>query len=363
MPKQKRAPKWCYWRGDVLWCRVIINGKEIRESLRTGSVELARKRAEEIRTRNIASLRYGEEVKTWEDAVAGWAGTIGDAVGPRTAIRYEQSLRAVSSFFASQPVCDIGLRDINAMVAARLKSRVTTATVRRDLTAVSSVLDYAMDQLWREGNPARDKARRIKELHKQFVLPPVEDIEAVFEPMTGGIEDIARFAWATGMRLSEITSLDRRQVRGKLIHFRGKGGKGRTIELNDLALSIIARQPVSISTTLVFHHAGGRYSNVSSNFSRAAKKAQKMARKEERDFTLFTFHGLRHVFAIDELRSGRMGLYELSKHLGHGSVQTTEAHYLEFLTPEQSKAAKDGTIHGTRAAVQSVPKQAQAIET
>lgn len=356
MPKQKKAPRWCYWRGDVLWCRFTVNDHQVRESLRTSSIEIARKRAEQIRAKAIGASRFDEAIRTWEDALSSWAAVIGDSIGERTVIRYDQSIRAVSKYLTGKPIRDIGMRDINGLVAARKTDGVTIATIRRDLTAVSSVLDHAVDELWREGNPARDKARRLKEVKKQFILPSVDNIEAVLAPMTGAMEDMARLSWLTGMRLSEITALDRRQIQGRLLHFRGKGDKGRTIELPPEALAIIARQPIAIGTALVFHHDGDRYRNLSSNFSRAVRKAQKAAQNSKQDFTFFTFHGLRHIFAIEALRSGLFGLYELSRHLGHGSVQITEDTYLEYLTPEQAKKSKDGTRRDTRATVASVPK-------
>jgi integrase/recombinase XerD len=48
---------------------------------------------------------------------------------------------------------------------------------------------------------------------------------------------------------------------------------------------------------------------------------------------------LRHLWAVEALRGG-MGLYALSKHLGHTSVSVTERVYLAFLTPEEAEAAK-----------------------
>jgi integrase/recombinase XerD len=36
-----------------------------------------------------------------------------------------------------------------------------------------------------------------------------------------------------------------------------------------------------------------------------------------------------------------MSIYDLSKHLGHTSVKTTEI-YLDFLTPAEAEQAKDG---------------------
>jgi integrase/recombinase XerD len=39
------------------------------------------------------------------------------------------------------------------------------------------------------------------------------------------------------------------------------------------------------------------------------------------------------------LRGGLVGIYELSKHLGHTSVKTTEI-YLTFLTPAEAESAQ-----------------------
>lgn len=55
------------------------------------------------------------------------------------------------------------------------------------------------------------------------------------------------------------------------------------------------------------------------------------------------FHDLRHLFAVEALRGG-MGIYRLSKHLGHTSVKTTEI-YLDFLTPEEAARAKEESAH------------------
>jgi integrase/recombinase XerD len=55
---------------------------------------------------------------------------------------------------------------------------------------------------------------------------------------------------------------------------------------------------------------------------------------------LFTFHQLRHLHAVEWLKSGR-SIYDLQKRLGHRSIKTTEI-YLEFLTPEEERIVKFG---------------------
>lgn len=358
MPKRRPAPKYCYWRKDVLWFRTTIDGVEIRESLRTSDVDSARKWAESKRAKALAQSQHGEIVPLWIDAVTGWTAHIGDAISRNTALRYESSLFMVEPHFKGVAVKDIDSKMIGAFVVKRRKEvtphgrPVSNATIRRDLSAIASVLDYAIEQDWCETNPARERARRIKETRDPITLPTPADIERVLEPMTGGIEDIARLAWLTGMRLDELLKLQRRHVKASTIFVaHAKGSKQRTIDLFPEAARIIARQAASMVTPLVFHHDGVGYSGVSSNFARAVKTAQRKAHKDGQDFTQFRFHDLRHFFAVEALQSGRMGLYELAKHLGHTSVLTTERHYLKYLTPEQAKSAKDGTLDGTRMTV------------
>lgn len=356
MPKRGTAPKWCFWRGKILWCRYTVNGIEVRESLRTSKIEVAAERADKKRKAAVGRLQFGEHVHTWEDVVTAWYGQIGDTVSDSTIVRYDQSIRAVTPYFIDLPITAIGDAEIDKMVTARQhvvgrrKTPVSRATIRRDLTAISSVLSFAISKGWRKGNPAKERAERFKENRFPMSLPAAEDVERVLLPLGRAMEDVARFAWLTGMRQNEIAMLQRRHIKGRTIFIaQAKGDKQRTIEICAEAAAIAARQPASFETQFVFHHDGRPYTCLSTNFSRAVRKAQKAAQRKRVDFTPFRFHDLRHMFAVEELQSGRMGLYELSKHLGHSSVLTTERHYLRHLTPEQQKRAKDGTFHGTRA--------------
>ncbi|MCR9071398.1 MAG: site-specific integrase, partial [Alphaproteobacteria bacterium] len=72
----------------------------------------------------------------------------------------------------------------------------------------------------------------------------------------------------------------------------------------------------------------------------------------QRAGTSFRCHDLRHEFAIRELESGR-DIYDLSRHLGHSSVKTTEL-YLDYVdrSGAQTRAQKrrfsrEGGTNGT----------------
>jgi len=50
---------------------------------------------------------------------------------------------------------------------------VTNATVRRDLVALSSVINYTIDQTWLETNPVLARMKRIEERRDPIINPPV----------------------------------------------------------------------------------------------------------------------------------------------------------------------------------------------
>jgi integrase/recombinase XerD len=98
------------------------------------------------------------------------------------------------------------------------------------------------------------------------------------------------------------------------------------------------------------------YRQISSNFRRIVAATAAQARKQAQDFRPFRFHDLRHVHAVDWLKSGR-SIYVLQQRLGHTSVKTTEM-YLAFLTADEKHGvmfgtAPAGTKTGTSPAVEN----------
>lgn len=343
MPERPPAPKYTYWRGDTLWSRFTVAGREFRESLRTGSPKVAAKRVTEMREKAIGGAMFGETAHLWDDAIVGWTGFISQQVGsPRTAKRYADSLSIASRHFSTLPIASIGKDEINQFVAARRKQEISNATIRRDLQAISSLFDFAEDEGWREGNPARDKMRRLKEHRDPIMLPDEADYEFVLSRLAPGHADMLRAARATGMRQNELATIKRKDfdsARGSILLL-GKGRKQRTISLSPEAIAIFARQPAALKCETLFHHNGKPISQAAFIFSRARRAAQQAAQKAGQDFRGFRFHDMRHLYAVEFLRAGG-DIYTLKEHLRHSSVKTTEM-YLEFLTPEEAENAKRG---------------------
>ena len=244
---------------------------------------------------------------------------------------------------------EINKAKLTEIIHHRKGAGVKNATIRRDLTAISSVLEYCEAQGWVEQNAAREYNRRpIKERRDPIVLPTEEDIDWVVSFAPGNFAKLIRLAQYTGMRQEEVASLERRQITKKVINLtKTKTNKPRAIPLNDEFMAgvvgTLSGTVPHLNSNYVFWHGedGERYSNVASQFDRIARRAVSEAKKQKIEFRRFRFHDLRHWFAVDYMRRGG-NIYKAKKILGHSSLQTTEI-YLDYLTPEQAEQAKYGT--------------------
>lgn len=342
MPKGKRPN--IYRRGETWWARVTVAGVERRSSLRTGDERVAERRAKEWRERLIAEAHFGENRPRWEEAFVKWSAHISTHVGPKTAQRYAVSLGQIDRHLAGLYLDQIDKRLVSEIVAARRGARVSTATIRRDLTALSSVLAWAEDEYDLDGNPALARLKKLKERRDPIVLPDVRDIERVIARAPGAFATLIRAAWLTGARQDELASLERRRVDWQRAQMTviGKGRKLRVVPLTAEALDTLRRAPAHITSPWLFHHDGEPYRNVASRFAEMTASARLSAH----DFRRFRFHDLRHRFAVDYLKAGG-SIYSLQGILGHSSIKTTEI-YLAYLTPDEADRAKLGAQSSAR---------------
>jgi integrase/recombinase XerD len=314
----------------VWYLRAEIGKRRYRESLQTTNVRDAR-RLRDARIKAIEAQALHGAVE-WAKAVVVWAGHVEDQIALATRNRYLLSLKLCEPYLVGHMVGAIDGAVIRALIAARRRV-VTIASVRRDLTAVSRVLAYAQAAGWREGNPALDLMRTLRERRDPIVLPDEVSIQAVFAACSPHLRALAIAARLTGCRQAELveakwTAFDEGAGTLEVI---GKGNKRRTIKLSSAAREHFAGQ--NKNTSAIFPSAeGGPWVSVPPAFAKTVHRAAPRVR--------FRFHDLRHVFAIETLRSGT-SIYKVSQHLGHTSVKTTEQFYLAHLTADEADRARD----------------------
>jgi integrase/recombinase XerD len=317
-----------YQRGETWFLRAEIAGRKYRESLHTSNVRDAR-RLRDARLRVIeAQARHG--AVDWQKAVVSWAEHVDGQLSASTRKRYLLSLATCEHHLVGQMVGAIDGAIIRGLIAARRRV-VTIASVRRDLTAVSRVLSYAQSVGWREGNPALDAIRTLRERRDPIVLPDEGSIQTVFARCSPHLRSLAIAARLTGARQAELTALKWSQFNesaGTLEIIKGKGNRRRVITLSAAALDHIAG--LDRSGDLIFPSATGPWVSVPPAFAKTVRRAGPRVP--------FRFHDLRHVYAVETLRNGT-SIYRVSQHLGHTSVHTTEI-YLAHLTPDEADRAR-----------------------
>jgi integrase/recombinase XerD len=273
MRNRRKAPHHCFWNGTVLWGRQTINGQKRRWSLRTDDPKVAAERVKNDRERALAAAHYGDTRISWEEAVIGWAKNHipNRGIGRNAARRYAVSLKQIEPWLRGRFVDEIDASTVAEIITGRRRNEITTATLRRDLGALASVLTYCQTENWRTDNPAFDRLRLLKERRDPIMLPNPVHVERVIRRAPGLMGAIIQAARVTGCRLEELVGA----VRANLDHTRreltviGKGNKLRVIGLDyGGGYELLRGLPARVGCKWLFwHDAGAPYKNLSSRFA------------------------------------------------------------------------------------------------
>lgn len=220
------------------------------------------------------------------------------------------------------------------------------STRARRLSAIRQLTRFALEEGWREDDPAiriqgPGKTQRLPKILSQTEVTVL--LDAV--PRTGRTEAdrtrnrcLIELLYATGMRVSELVSLPVAATRGDplLLLIRGKGGKERMVPLSGPARDALGAW-LALRDGAARDSALGKL--VAGNGARflfpAASKAGHMARKSMNDLirdlaiaagidpARVTPHVIRHAFATHLLEGGA-DLRAIQTLLGHADLSTTE---------------------------------------
>jgi integrase/recombinase XerD len=364
--RKRKAPKWMQWRGGVLWSEFQIKGVPIRKSLRTDDPAIAKERLEELR-REVNAEAYGgggprmmiNIITDWKAYMQGksddkkWHGKI----GKETFARYCCSLIQIADFLEGKKLSQINKARVGEIVDKRT-AEVSTATIKRDLGALSSVMQYACDRDWCESNPVLPWLRRLKERRDPIVEPRDQDVALMINHSRGMWPFIIEAALRTGVREDALISLKRDAINHdrRELSVLDKGNKFRVIELTKDDCKFFASIPAFVGKDWLFWRTtdkrvrkdsklaptfqGDRVDHPAPEFKREMHRVEQWAKDNGVEFRPFAFHHLRHKFAIDFMRNGG-NIYDLQKLMGHSTVKQTEE-YLKYLTPEQQRIATQG---------------------
>ena len=273
-----------------------------------------------------------------------WGVQLERSVGPKTATRYLVSLKQLAPWFDGRALADIDGRLVAEIIRERQRKGVTNATIKRDLGALSSIMNFAILQSWIETNPVLPKLALVPERRDPIMLPSDRDIALVLERAPGMVGAMITAALKTGAREDELAKAKRSELdhTRKQLTVIGKRNKLRVIDLVPFeGYESLTALPAFVGKPHLFWHDKGEpYTSFAPTFNKLMNRVEAWAKANGIEFRRFRFHHLRHRHAVDWLKSGR-DIYTLQGRLGHTSIKTTEM-YLDYLTPDEIQVAKFG---------------------
>ncbi|TJZ75620.1 tyrosine-type recombinase/integrase [Chitiniphilus eburneus] len=284
-----------YQRGEIWWVRIVHQGREIRKSTGTTNRVAAEEWRDQLKASLWRQVKLGERPEyRWEEAVEKW---FGERIDRPAAYNWRLTLRWLHPHLHGTKLVDITRERIENIKKAKQREGVKPRTVNDVLNVVRSVLRAAHEWEWIDRVPVvktmAEPARRVRFLTETEETRLIQEVPQHVKP-------IVRFALCTGLRMSNILSLEWSQIdmarRVAWIHpDQAKARKAIPVPLNSDAATIL-REQMGQHLTHVFSYRGEPLLRVN---GRAWREAVARAGVEN-----FTFHCLRHTWASRHIQSG-----------------------------------------------------------
>ncbi|WP_091742702.1 site-specific tyrosine recombinase XerD [Phenylobacterium immobile] len=256
-----------------------------------------------------------------------------------TLIAYEKDLADAAQFLAARRIVlgEAGASDIEAYFESLGARGVAPATAARRRSALRQFYRFAAGEGWRADDPSRrvEAPRMGRPLPKVLSRDEVDRIIAAAAARDGAqglrLGCLVELAYASGMRISELTSLTLAAVARDPAYLivKGKGGKERLAPLNDRARTAvkayIAARPAFLppgdKANPWLFPSSGKDRRLTPR--RVAQLLDQAAADAGVDPARVSPHVLRHAFATHLLEGGA-DLRVVQTLLGHADIATTQ---------------------------------------
>jgi len=296
-----------YRRGNIWWIKYYRNGKTFRESSTSKTKKIAegllKRREGDIAQGKIPGIQF--EKVTFDELAREFLQDY--RINHKKSLeRAEISVSQLKVHFGNMRAVQINTPTINAYIETRLGNEASNATINRELAALKRMFNIGAKQtpskvdrvpfipMLKENN-----ARKGFFEHAEFLL--------LRDKLPDYLRGFVTFAYKTGWRVSEITSLtwsqvDRKQGIVRLEVGETKNEDARTVYLDEELRAVFDRQwtkrkNISNLTPYVFTNRNG-FDKIR-NFRGSWKKAREDAMIGER-----LFHDFRRTAIRNMIRSG-----------------------------------------------------------
>jgi integrase len=237
-----------YRRGNIYWIKYYRNGKSYRESTKgknkTFASRLLKKREGEINDGKLPGV-YFDKVRFDELADA----VVNDyVINNRNVKTVKKRFKNLKVEFSNMRMVDITSPVIGRYIEKRLKQNASNATINRELSALKRTFNLGAEQT----PPLVDKAnipkiKLLEEINAREGFFEHDEFLAVRDALPQHLQGLTTFAYKTGWRVSEITTLtwdrvDLGQGTVWLAAKNSKNKKAREIYLDDELKQVLGEQ-------------------------------------------------------------------------------------------------------------------------
>ncbi len=246
---------------------------------------------------------------------------------------YSRDLQDFSDFLGEERLEEAAPLRIRAFIMSFRQKGASRKTCARKLAALRSFYRFLAREGVVEGNPAASvRSPRLPKKLPSFLT--VQQVNALLDAPDRsnlwGLRDAAimELLYSSGIRVSELASLDRRDldILSEMVRVRGKGKKERIVPLGGVAAEVLSRYLTKRDAesggrfgadALFINRRGGRLS------ARSVRRILEKYIAQAGVSVDTTPHTLRHSFATHLLDRGA-DLRAVQELLGHASLSSTQ---------------------------------------
>lgn len=248
----------------------------------------------------------------------------------------EKSKIDSNKIFNKQFINDINIQDMYAYIS-HLDNELNdnTSTRSRKISALRSFYKYLHQEIEMIDNNISEKLRNPKIQKRQPVYLTLSETEHLLATISKEKNEFLRnrdmaivFTFlTTGMRLSELVSVNLNDIKNDHFSIIGKGNKERTIYLTKNCIDLIDNYITIRKKYLKDKKIDALF--ISTRKNRISNRAvqstvEKYLKKAGFDTSVYSTHKLRHTAATLMYKYGNVDIRALKDVLGHESVSTTQ---------------------------------------
>jgi integrase/recombinase XerC len=257
-----------------------------------------------------------------------------------TRLHYRRDLMELLAFCESVGIADwrgLDTHQVRQLAAQAHRRGLSGRSIQRRLSAIRGFYNYLLREQAVTGNPAHDVSAPKSPQRLPDTLS-VDDMSSLLAAGTDGpleVRDLAmlELMYSSGLRLSELVSLDTRDIdlEERVLRVTGKGSKTRLVPIGRKAIQAlhtwlrVRATQLAEGETAVFTGRYGRRLGVRAVQQRVHRWAQRRGLPGD-----VHPHTLRHSFASHLLESSG-DLRAVQELLGHADISTTQIYtHLDF---------------------------------